>query len=179
MAQRMSRVMTEWTVSQHGGGYVLSAPDHQCPCLIGKAGTITATAKREGDMASPIGSWPLRRVFFRPDRIDPPDTALPTTPIHEGLGWCDDPADPAYNRLVERPFAASHETMWRADHLYDLVVELGYNDAPPVAGHGSAIFLHLREAHTTHTAGCVAVTRADLLRLLADADTATRLCITG
>ena len=171
--------MTEWTVTGTSTGHALSAPGHDCSCLIGKAGTIPAADKREGDMASPIGSWPLRRVFFRPDRLDPPRTALPLVPLHEGLGWCDDPGDPRYNRLVALPFAASHEVMWRADHLYDLVVELGYNDDPPVAGHGSAIFLHIREAHTTHTAGCVAVTRDDLLRLLANADAGTRLCITA
>ena len=169
--------MTEWTVRRTGSGYVLSAPGHDCPCLIGKSGTIAAADKREGDMASPTGSWPMRRVFFRPDRLDPPDTALPLVPIHENLGWCDDPADPAYNRLVDLPFAASHETMWRTDGLYDLVVELGYNDDPPVAGRGSAIFLHLREPQTTHTAGCVAVAQDDLLRLLAGADTGTRLRI--
>lgn len=169
--------MTEWTVSKTDNGYVLSAPGHDCACLIGKSGTIAAADKREGDMASPIGSWPMRRVFFRPDRLDPPDTALPLVPIHENLGWCDDPADPAYNRLVELPFAASHEIMWRTDGLYDLVVELGYNDDPPVAGHGSAIFLHLHEPHTTHTAGCVAVTRTDLLHLLASANNDTRLRI--
>ena len=169
--------MTEWTVTATGTGHTLSAPGHDCPCLIGKAGTIAAADKREGDMASPIGSWPMRRVFFRLDRLDPPNTALPLVPLHDGLGWCDDPGDPCYNQLVKLPFAASHEVMWRADHLYDLVVELGYNDDPPVAGHGSAIFLHLCEAQNTHTAGCVAVTRDDLLHLLADAGTDTRLRI--
>ena len=92
--------MTEWTVKKARDGYVLSAPTHQCSCLIGKSGTVPAADKREGDMASPIGSWPMRRVFFRPDRLDRPDTALPLVPIHDLLGWCDDPGDAAYNQLV-------------------------------------------------------------------------------
>ena len=51
-----------------------------------------------------------------------------------------------YNRLVKLPYAASHEELWRDDHLYDLVVVLGFNDDPVVPGKGSAIFLHLARA---------------------------------
>jgi len=167
--------MNEWTVTATANGYALSTPRHECPCLVGKAGLIAASRKREGDMATPVGSWPLRRVYFRPDRMAPPQTLLTIVPIHEDLGWCDDPDNPAYNQAVELPFADSHETMWRDDCLYDIVVELGYNDAPPVAGRGSAIFLHLREPHTQHTAGCVAVTRDDMLAMLEEAGPATTL----
>ena len=167
--------MDEWTVTATANGYVLSTPRHECPCLVGEAGLIAAGSKREGDMATPVGSWPLRRVYFRPDRLNSLDTKLPLVPIHENLGWCDDPANPAYNQAVKLPFAKSHEIMWRDDSLYDIVVELGYNDAPPVAGLGSAIFMHLREPHTWHTAGCVAVTRVDMLAMLAEASPATTL----
>ena len=69
--------------------------------------------------------------------------------------------------------------MWRDDSLYDIVVELGYNDAPPVAGLGSAVFLHLRKPHASHTAGCVAVTLDDMLAMLAEAGPATTLLVTG
>jgi L,D-peptidoglycan transpeptidase YkuD (ErfK/YbiS/YcfS/YnhG family) len=57
--------------------------------------------------------------------------------------------------------------MWRDDGLYDLVVEIGYNDAPPRPGAGSAIFLHLARPDWTPTEGCVAMERADLLAVLA------------
>jgi L,D-peptidoglycan transpeptidase YkuD (ErfK/YbiS/YcfS/YnhG family) len=57
--------------------------------------------------------------------------------------------------------------MWRADDLYDIVGELGWNDAPVVPGHGSAIFLHLARADYGPTAGCVALARADLIVVLA------------
>jgi L,D-peptidoglycan transpeptidase YkuD (ErfK/YbiS/YcfS/YnhG family) len=171
--------MDEWTVTATANGYVLSTKLHECVCLVGKAGLIAAGGKREGDMATPVGSWPLRRVYFRPDRMAPPKTSLPLVPIHKNLGWCDDPDSPSYNRAIELPFAGSHETMWRDDSLYDIVVELGYNDAPPVVGLGSAIFLHLREAHTLDTAGCVAVTRDDMLVILAEARPATTLRVTG
>jgi L,D-peptidoglycan transpeptidase YkuD (ErfK/YbiS/YcfS/YnhG family) len=136
-------------------------------CALGRAGIIAANRKREGDGATPAGLLPLRRLHYRADRGPIPATALPRSPIAPDDGWCDDPAHPDYNRLVRRPFAASHEEMWRGDDLYDIVGELGWNDAPVVPGHGSAIFLHLARADYGPTAGCVALARADLIVVLA------------
>jgi L,D-peptidoglycan transpeptidase YkuD (ErfK/YbiS/YcfS/YnhG family) len=47
-------------------------------------------------------------------------------------------------------------------------VVLGHNDDPPVAGLGSAIFLHVADPGGRPTEGCVAVALADLLGLLAE-----------
>jgi L,D-peptidoglycan transpeptidase YkuD (ErfK/YbiS/YcfS/YnhG family) len=135
-------------------------------CALGKGGVTPADAKREGDGASPLGVWPIRRLLYRPDRGLPP-TALPAAPIGPDDGWCDDPADPAYNRPVTLPYGASAERMWRDDGVYDLVVVLGHNDDPPVPGLGSAIFLHLARDGYAPTEGCVALARPDLEALLA------------
>ncbi|MCA8906118.1 MAG: hypothetical protein KDA43_15105, partial [Hyphomonas sp.] len=70
------------------------------------------------------------------------------------------------NRPVKRPYPASHEQLWRDDHVYDLIVELGYNDDPPVAGRGSAIFMHLAREDWSGTEGCVALAYQDLLDVL-------------
>ena len=67
--------------------------------------------------------------------------------------------------------------MWRDDGAYDLVVMLGFNDAPPIAGRGSAIFLHCIADGKTSTAGCVAVARDDLISLLGLADAEQYLSI--
>jgi L,D-peptidoglycan transpeptidase YkuD (ErfK/YbiS/YcfS/YnhG family) len=139
-------------------------------CTLGRSGVIAAEAKREGDGASPLGAWLVRRVLYRPDRGPAPITALPVSPIATDDGWCDAPEDPAYNRPVKRPYPASHEAMWRDDHLYDLVVVLGYNDDPPAPGMGSAIFLHLAREGYQPTEGCVALSRPDLETFLALAD---------
>ena len=128
-----------------------------------------AADKREGDKASPIGVWPIRRVFYRPDRGGAPKTALPLVAMSPDDGWCDDPHDAAYNRPVKLPRATSAERMWRDDGLYDLVLVLGHNDDPPVAGMGSAIFLHLARPDYAPTEGCVALARPDLEELLAAA----------
>jgi L,D-peptidoglycan transpeptidase YkuD (ErfK/YbiS/YcfS/YnhG family) len=155
----------------------LSAGEVELPCALGRTGITHA--KREGDGASPAGTWPLRHVLFRPDRIARPDSMLPAYALSPADGWCDDPADPCYNRPVQLPHEASAETLWRDDELYDLVVVLGYNDDPPAPGLGSAIFFHLATPDFGPTAGCVAVHRADMLRLLARCGPGTRLEITG
>jgi len=135
------------------------------PCALGPAGIVPS--KREGDGATPRAELPLRRVWRRTDRGPRPPTALGVRPIRPDDGWCDASGDPRYNRPVRLPFGASHELMWRADGLYDLVVELGWNDRPAQAGRGSAIFMHAARPGFTPTAGCVALAPGALRRLIA------------
>ena len=116
-------------------------------------------------------------LYYRPDRLPAPQTGLHTVALTPEDGWCDAPGDPRYNRLVTLPYPASAETLWRHDHVYDLIVPLGYNDAPIVAGHGSAIFLHLARPDYAATQGCVALAAEDLLAFLAQADGASRVIV--
>jgi L,D-peptidoglycan transpeptidase YkuD (ErfK/YbiS/YcfS/YnhG family) len=141
----------------------------EVPCALGKGGIKPAHDKREGDGASPIGVWPLRRVLYRADRGPLPRTALPVEAIDRDDGWCDAPGDRRYNRPVRHPYPASAERLWREDGVYDLIVVLGYNDDPVTPGAGSAIFLHLARPDYGPTEGCVALARPDLERLLAAA----------
>ncbi len=136
-------------------------------CAIGPAGV--SADKREGDGATPVGGFALRRVLYRPDRLARPETGLPVAALRPEDGWCDDPDDAAYNRPVRLPYAASHERLWRDDGIYDVIVVLGYNDEPPVAGRGSAVFLHVARPDYGPTAGCVALALADLLTVLREA----------
>jgi L,D-peptidoglycan transpeptidase YkuD (ErfK/YbiS/YcfS/YnhG family) len=121
----------------------------------------------EGDGITPRGSFPVREIFYRADRIPQPVTVLPLHAIQKSDGWCDAPDDPNYNRLVTLPYPASTEQMWREDHLYDLVAVLGYNDDPVVPGKGSAIFLHLARTDFSATHGCVALIYDDALAAIA------------
>ncbi|HYE45857.1 MAG TPA: L,D-transpeptidase family protein [Caulobacter sp.] len=143
--------------------------DRTVRCILGKGGVKAAADKREGDGASPLGVWPIRRLLYRPDKAPPPRTGLAVHPIQPWEGWCDAPDDPSYNRPVRLPYPASHEKLWRDDDLYDLVLVLGHNDDPVVPGMGSAIFLHLTRPDRRPTEGCVALDRPDLLELLARA----------
>jgi L,D-peptidoglycan transpeptidase YkuD (ErfK/YbiS/YcfS/YnhG family) len=122
--------------------------------------------KREGDGATPLGRFPLREVMYRADRVPRPRTRLPIRAIRADDGWCDDPCDRNYNRRIRLPTRSSAEGLTRADHLYDLIVVLGYNDRPRVKGKGSAIFMHLARAGYTPTDGCIALSRRDLSALM-------------
>lgn len=137
------------------------------PCAVGRG--AVGEKRGEGDGITPVGRWPLRRVLYRADRLAAPETALDCAPIAPDDGWCDDPADAAYNRPVRLPYPASHEKLTREDHLYDVVVVLGHNDDPVVAGAGSAIFLHVARDDYGPTEGCVALALADLLEVLREA----------
>lgn len=131
------------------------------PCTLGRAG-ITRD-KREGDGATPAGLWRVTGMLYRPDRLQAkalPDWAEPILPRDL---WCDDPAHPDYNHKVRAPLKASHETLRRADPLYDLVITTDWNWPEAVPGRGSAIFLHSWRRPGYPTAGCLAFARADLL----------------
>jgi L,D-peptidoglycan transpeptidase YkuD (ErfK/YbiS/YcfS/YnhG family) len=144
-------------------------------CAIGRGGVIDASEKREGDGASPLGNWRVKRVFYRADRIARPETDLPVIPLKPSDGWCDAVDHPLYNRPITLPFAASHEKLWREDHAYDVIVELAHNDNPVVPGLGSAIFFHLQHEDGRPTEGCVAVSLEDMLEVLARASAETFL----
>ena len=137
----------------------------QFPCALGRGGR--RPKRCEGDGVTPCGAWPIRHVLYRPDRIARPHTALPVAPLRPDMGWCDAVGDANYNRLVTLPYAASHERLWREDHLYDVVVILGVNDFPRSKGRGSAIFMHLARPGYLPTEGCVALSRPDMLKALA------------
>ena len=131
----------------------------------------------EGDGITPRGSFPIREVFYRADRVKNLQIALPLWKIAKDDGWCDAPDDPNYNRLVKLPYPASAETLWREDAAYDLIVPLGYNDAPVIACAGSAIFLHVARADFRPTEGCVALALADLLTMLSEADGESQIIV--
>ncbi len=146
-------------------------------CALGRAGV--RADKREGDGATPLGAFALRRVLSRADRIRPPDTALPLQPLDPNDGWCDDPADAAYNRMVRLPRDGHCERLWRDDGIYDVLVVLGHNDSPVRPGCGSAVFLHLARPDFPPTEGCVALAAGDLLDVLATCRPGDSMRVTG
>jgi L,D-peptidoglycan transpeptidase YkuD (ErfK/YbiS/YcfS/YnhG family) len=144
-------------------------------CAVGKGGIVTE--KIEGDGATPSGCFPIRKVLYRADKFkNQPYTKFPIQAISQEDGWSDDVHLPEYNSHINLPYAGSHEKLWRDDDLYDIVVVLGYNDKPVLPGKGSAIFIHIAREGYPPTEGCIALSKEDLLELLALADTTTQVC---
>lgn len=143
---------------------------------LGRSGILAL--KREGDGGTPFGRFSIRQVLYRSDRLKRPQTALPLRAISGDDGWCEDPTDRNYNRLVKLAANSRADRLKRTDHLYDLVLVLGYNDRPRVRGKGSAIFIHLARPGYAPTAGCIALTRRDLLALLAQLRSDSQIVVT-
>ena len=133
-------------------------------CALGKSG-VTRT-KREGDGATPVGLFLLRRIWYRNDILRLSGCRLPLKSIQRDDGWCDEPNDKRYNKSIKRPFSPSHERMWRPDNVYNIVIEIGWNDAPVIRGKGSAIFFHLARPGFTPTEGCVAINLEAMRKIL-------------
>ncbi|MCG6207793.1 L,D-transpeptidase family protein [Rhodopseudomonas sp. HC1] len=153
----------------------LTAAGQTIPVALGRGGILAN--KREGDGGTPRGSFRPVRLWWRVDRLQRPRTFLPVRPITGEDAWCEDPASRHYNRPLRRGAAEAGDRLQRADHLYDLIIEIDHNARPRIAGRGSAVFFHLARDNFGPTAGCVAMTRGNLLRLLRRIGPRTRIVI--
>ena len=151
----------------------LTAGMLQIPVALGRGGV--RADKREGDGATPRGRFRPLRVWWRADRGPRPRTLLPVRRIGRADAWCEDPADRRYNRPIRLVDGHAGDRLWRADHLYDLIVELDHNTRPRVSGRGSAIFVHVARPGLAPTAGCVAMRANQLWRLLTQIGRKTRI----
>ncbi len=130
----------------------------------GKEGYISEDKHVEGDMKTPLGIFHPLQVFYRPDRLTPPQTKMPLWALSPQDGWCDDPHSPEYNRAVHLPSPYGHEKMWLDTSLYDLGIVIDHNTSPPIPGKGSAIFIHIASPKG-YTAGCLGLQEKDLRQL--------------
>ncbi len=165
-------------------GYVASIAGRTYRCLVGKKGFQLAKDKAEGDGCTPVGVFPLRQLFYRPDVYGTGDlvTSLETQVIQPFFGWCDASSHPDYNRLVDlRLFEKdiSHEKMWREDPLYNIVIAIGYNDDPVIKGKGSAIFIHLAREGYRGTRGCIALSESDMREVITYLSPGSMIVIEG
>ena len=132
-------------------------------CCIGKKGL--KAEKVEGDLATPKGTYLLKKLYYRSDKFKKIETLLPKIRIKKNMGWCNDPKNRFYNSLIKIRKKVKHEKMYRKDRKYDLVIVIDYNLKKPIPFKGSAIFIHLTQNYKP-TAGCIALGKNDMLVLL-------------
>jgi L,D-peptidoglycan transpeptidase YkuD (ErfK/YbiS/YcfS/YnhG family) len=155
-------------------GWLMAGP-LAVPVALGWGG-IKAN-KREGDGGTPRGTFRLRRLWWRADRVPRPMTHLPVRPITGADGWCEDPGDRRYNQPIRLMPGDPGDRLKRDDRLYDFIIEIDHNTRPRVAGRGSAVFVHVARPGFAPTAGCVALKPDALKRLIARAGPNTRIVI--
>lgn len=140
--------------------------------------------RREGDGTTPLGSFGLVEVFGAAPSAD---LRMPYRPVRKGDCWVSDVSSPDYNRRVrDTRCTAPNENLWRiaGNGPYEWAVVSDFNLDQPVAGKGSAIFLHVHARNGSGrpqpTSGCVSVSRAVLLRVVRwlDAAKGPRLVVT-
>ena len=144
-------------------GWLMAGP-LAWPVALGRGGILAN--KREGDGATPRGTFRLLRLWWRADREPRPVTRLPVRRIAPDDAWNEDPADRRYNRPVKLAPGGTADRLRRDDQLYDFIIEIDHNARPRVAGRGSAVFIHIARPGLAPTAGCVAMPKPQLRRLL-------------
>ena len=132
-------------------------------CSIGYNGL--SKNKIEGDGCTPIGTFKINKILYRPDKINNLKFNLESEIIEDMDGWCDDVNSDLYNQKINFPFELSAEHLYRSDDLYDLICIIDYNLNPIIKGRGSAIFLHVASSDYSPTHGCVAIKKEELIEV--------------
>jgi L,D-peptidoglycan transpeptidase YkuD (ErfK/YbiS/YcfS/YnhG family) len=162
------RPMLESPISVLFGAKGLAWGNGVVPVPHGRGGI---PSKREKDRRAPAGLFRIGTLYG--DAASAP--AGVRWPWHQVTArdcWIDDPTHPAYNRHIEvdpaqPPPWYAKQKMRLGDFAYEFLLEVRHNADPPLPGHGSAIFFHIRRGPDKPSAGCTTMARADLLKLLA------------
>lgn len=153
------------------GGWkqVLSAP-----CRFGTNGLIDGTQRREGSRTTPTGIWWPGTFVWGWHGTPPLGTKMPYRQTTADVYWSDE-RNSTYNTWVDSSQQVSGEHLVAVRVQYEYAWSTGYNASPNqvVQGRGTAIFLHIFDPPDYHnglSAGCVTVSRADILRVFRTLD---------
>tara|TARA_B100001057_G_scaffold159389_1_gene159994 strand:+ start:1675 stop:2175 length:501 start_codon:yes stop_codon:yes gene_type:complete len=138
--------------------------NYKVKCSIGKRGI--GHKKKEGDLITPKGTYKIKYILYRKDRIKKIQTKIKKFVIKKNLGWCNDPSSKQYNKLIKLPSTFNYEKLYRGENIYDIIVVINYNMKPIKKNKGSAIFIHIAKKNYKKTEGCVAIKKNELLKIL-------------
>ena len=148
---------------------------YKLKCCIGKSGL--AKKKREGDLKTPKGLFELGLLYFRTDRIKSLRSKIQKKVIKKNMGWCDDSRSKKYNQEIRFPFKFRAERLYRKDKIYDIFINIKYNQSPAIKRKGSAIFFHVANRNYKPTKGCVAILKKDFLKIIPFINKNTKISI--
>ena len=155
--------------------HLLLYKDYKLKCAIGKSGIISS--KKEGDLATPKGTFELGMFYYRKDNNKPPKCKIKKKIINQKMGWCNDSRSKKYNKEISFPFKYGAEKLYRKDKIYDLFINIKYNFSPVIKEKGSAIFLHITDGKYKPTEGCIAIAKKDFLKILPLINNKTKISI--
>ena len=155
--------------------HLLLYKDYKLKCAVGKSG-ITSS-KKEGDLATPKGTFGLGMFYYRKDNNKPIKCKIGKKIIKKKMGWCNDSRSKKYNKEISFPFKYGAEKLYRKDKIYDLFINIKYNFSPVIKEKGSAIFLHITDGKYRPTKGCVAIAKKDFLKILPLINNKTKISI--
>lgn len=129
--------------------------------VIGKNGMALVGKKKESDLKTPAGLYPIGEAFG----TQPLALKMDYKYITADDKFIDDVNNKRYNTWVSGSTdAKSYESMLIEPYAYGAVIN--YNMNPTIAGKGSAIFIHLWRSPNSPTAGCIALEKKHLLMML-------------
>ena len=155
--------------------HLLLYKGYKLKCAIGKSGIVST--KKEGDLATPKGTFKLGDFYYRKDRNKSLKCKIKKIIIKKNMGWCDDSKSTKYNQKINFPFQYRAEKLYRKDKIYDLFINIKYNTDPIIKKKGSVIFLHIVNNKYKPTKGCIAVSKKDFLTLLPLINKKTKISI--
>ena len=141
----------------------ISYNNYKAKCAVGKRGI--GYKRREGDLITPVGSYKIKYLLYRKDRVKKIQTKVKKFEIKKNMGWCDDPKSKKYNKLIKIEKQFKYEKLKRKDYKYNLLIPIKYNFEKPITGLGSCIFIHLTKDYKP-TVGCIALNEKDFLIML-------------
>ena len=154
---------------------ILLYKNYKLKCCIGKSGTTKS--KKEGDLATPKGLYSLGPLYYRKDRIKKINCRIPKIIIKKKMGWCADSNSKNYNTQINFPYKYSAEKLYRKNKIYDIFLNIRYNQKKIIKKKGSAIFLHLTNGKYRPTKGCIALKKKDFLKILPHINLKTKILI--
>lgn len=142
----------------------------ECAGWVGKNGINKVKA---GDKRTPTGTFSVTSAFGIKSK---PETSLPYVKVNKYMYWCGDRK--YYNQLIDirkQKHTCKGEHLIKYTGYYDYGLFLDFN-SKNVYPKGSAIFFHCKKVNN-YTAGCIAVEKKNMLKILKEIKVGTKICI--